>query len=335
MSITVPVGGPALAADPATDILRVDNLSMHFPGRRGRPVRAVDDVSFSIRRGETLGLVGESGCGKSTLVRSILGLHKPTAGTVRLGGDELTRLGDGARRPYRSRMQVVFQDPSTSLNSDMTVHDIIAEPLRINRRYDEARIHELLDQVGMPRDALERKPSEFSGGQRQRIGIARALALKPELLILDEPVSALDVSIQAQVINLLAELQRELGLAYLFIAHDLSVVRHVSHRVAVMYLGRIVEIGTREQVFDDPQHPYTKALLSAIPLPEPRGRAERSRTLLVGDLPSPANPPSGCPFHTRCPVARDVCSTETPRPANPERGAACLFAPEDLFVRAS
>ncbi|GAA4680392.1 ABC transporter ATP-binding protein [Frondihabitans cladoniiphilus] len=335
MSTTLPAPGATLPGDATPSILDVSNLSMHFPGRRGKPIRAVDDVSFSIRPGETLGLVGESGCGKSTLVRSILGLHKPTAGSVKLGGDELVHLSDGARRKYRSRMQVVFQDPSTSLNADMTVHDVIAEPLRINRRYDQARVHELLDQVGLPREALTKKPSEFSGGQRQRIGIARALALKPELLILDEPVSALDVSIQAQVINLLAELQRELGLAYLFIAHDLSVVRHVSHRVAVMYLGRLVEIGSREQVFDSPEHPYTKALLSAIPLPEPRGRAERSRTLLTGDLPSPANPPAGCPFHTRCPVARDVCSVETPRPSNSERAAACLFAPEDLFVRAS
>jgi oligopeptide/dipeptide ABC transporter ATP-binding protein len=317
-------------------LLKVENLSTHFRSRRGAGVvRAVDGVSFEIGVGETLGLVGESGCGKTTLVRTILGLTPAASGSVRLGDDELAGMSNIARLRHRRRMQVVFQDPATSLNAQWSVEDVIAEPLRINRRYDPARVRQLLNYVGLPVSALRRKPREFSGGQQQRIAIARALALSPELLILDEPVSALDVSIQAQVINLLADLQAELGLSYLFIAHDLSVVRHVSRRVAVMYLGRIVETGTREQVFDDPQHPYTRALLSAIPRPEPRGREARERIVLRGDLPSPSAPPSGCRFRPRCPAARDVCAVETPLlPAHVDRGAACLFAASDLFVRA-
>ncbi len=259
------------------EVLRVRDLHTHFTTRTGffggtRVVRAVDGVSLAVRRGETLGLVGESGCGKSTLVRTILGLHRATSGSVVVHGIDVTRQSRGQRRATRARMQVVFQDPYSSLDPRMTVREIIAEPLRINRRYSAARVVELLDQVGLTREMGGRKAAEFSGGQRQRIGIARALALKPELLILDEPVSALDVSIQAQVINLLQDLQEELGLAYLFIAHDLSVVRHLSHRIAVMYAGRLVEEGDRDQVFDDPRHDYTRRLLSAVPIPDPHRR---------------------------------------------------------------
>jgi peptide/nickel transport system ATP-binding protein/oligopeptide transport system ATP-binding protein len=316
------------------EVLRVDDLAMHFSARRGSTaVKAVDGVDLVVHQYETLGLVGESGCGKTTLVRTILGLNAPTRGSVVLGGLRLDTLGNRSLRSARPRMQVVFQDPYTSLDPRMSVHDTVAEPLRINRKYSAARVAELLDQVGLPADAARRKPREFSGGQRQRIGIARALALNPELLILDEPVSALDVSVQAQVINLLGDLQRELGLAYLFIAHDLSVVRHVSHRVAVMYLGRIVETGTREQVFDDPQHPYTKSLLSAVPVPDPRRRDDR-QIVLSGDLPNPANPPSGCAFRTRCPVAQPDCALTRPDldPAA-VHSAACHYAGTDLVTR--
>jgi ABC-type oligopeptide transport system ATPase subunit len=272
---------PTTTSAPPTrtsQVLQVDDLHTFFVTRSGlrqkKTVKAVNGVSLTISRGETLGLVGESGCGKSTLVRTILGLHKATSGTVRLNGQELTSLSRGQRRATSALMQVVFQDPYSSLDPRMTVHEIVAEPLRINRQYSKTRVAELLDQVGLSREMATRKAAEFSGGQRQRIGIARALALQPELLILDEPVSALDVSIQAQVINLLQDLQAELSLAYLFIAHDLSVVRHLSHRIAVMYAGQFVEEGDRDQVFDHPKNDYTKALLAAVPVANPHLRGK-------------------------------------------------------------
>jgi ABC-type oligopeptide transport system ATPase subunit len=275
-------GSPVAAAR----VLEVDNLRTFFVTRSGlrqkKTVKAVNGVSLNIAKGETLGLVGESGCGKSTLVRTILGLHKATSGTVRLNGQELTSLSRGQRRATSALMQVVFQDPYSSLDPRMTVHEIVAEPLRINRRYSKTRVAQLLDQVGLTREMSARKAAEFSGGQRQRIGIARALALQPELLILDEPVSALDVSIQAQVINLLQDLQAELSLAYLFIAHDLSVVRHLSDRIAVMYAGQFVEEGSRDEVFDHPTNDYTKALLAAVPVANPHLRG-RNRTTRVDD----------------------------------------------------
>jgi ABC-type oligopeptide transport system ATPase subunit len=268
------------------DVLEVDDLHTFFVTRSGlrqkKTVKAVNGVSLNIARGETLGLVGESGCGKSTLVRTILGLHKATSGSVRLNGQELTSLSRGRRRATSALMQVVFQDPYSSLDPRMTVHEIVAEPLRINRQYSKTRVAQLLDQVGLTREMSGSKAAEFSGGQRQRIGIARALALEPDLLILDEPVSALDVSIQAQVINLLQDLQAELGLAYLFIAHDLSVVRHLSHRIAVMYAGEFVEEGDRDEVFDNPKNEYTKALLAAVPVANPHLRG-RNRTPRVND----------------------------------------------------
>ncbi len=277
---------PPLAT--VTEVLEVDDLHTFFVTRSGlrqkKTVKAVNGVSLNIAKGETLGLVGESGCGKSTLVRTILGLHKATSGTVRLNGQELTSLSRGQRRATSALMQVVFQDPYSSLDPRMTVHEIVAEPLRINRQYSKTRVAQLLDQVGLTREMSGRKAAEFSGGQRQRIGIARALALQPELLILDEPVSALDVSIQAQVINLLQDLQAELGLAYLFIAHDLSVVRHLSHRIAVMYAGQFVEEGDRDQVFDHPKNDYTKALLAAVPVANPHLRGKNRARRVDDDL---------------------------------------------------
>jgi peptide/nickel transport system ATP-binding protein len=313
------------------EVLRVDALKKHFPtggrfGFGGGSLRAVDGVTFAIQQGETLGLVGESGCGKSTLGRTILGLYPPTEGGVSLSGDNLVGIGPRTMRRLRQGMQVVFQDPYGSMDPRMTVQDVVAEPLRIHGRYTPARVAELLDQVGLDPSHAGRKPAQFSGGQRQRIAIARALALQPKLLLLDEAVSALDVSIQAQVINLLMRLQRELGLAYLFIAHDLAVVRHISHRVAVMYLGRIVEIGTRDQIFGAPQHPYTQALLSAVPVPDPARRP--TRIVLRGDLPSPARPPPGCVFHTRCLKAQAICSQLEPllqEGASQGHSAACHF----------
>jgi oligopeptide/dipeptide ABC transporter ATP-binding protein len=315
-------------------LLRVEDLYTHFkirkPGGFGKDtLRAVDGVSFTVRRGETLGLVGESGCGKTTLGRTILGLHVATRGAVYLDGQNLIGMPPAGRRRLRRQLQVVFQDPYASLDPRLTVHDVIAEPLRINRMYRPQRIPELLEQVGLEPEMARLRPAQFSGGQRQRIGIARALALEPQLLILDEPVSALDVSIQAQVVNLLKRLQRELGLTYLFIAHDLSVVRHISHRVAVMYLGKIVEIGDRDQVFAAPTHPYTKSLLSAVPVPDPVGRAQRRRIVLEGDLPNAVNPPAGCSFHTRCFRAEDVCTVDEPELAervDSGRLSACHFA---------
>jgi peptide/nickel transport system ATP-binding protein len=303
-------------------LLEVNDLKKHFAVRSGvlglgtARVRAVDGVSLNVARGETLALVGESGCGKSTVGRAILRLFDLTAGQVVLGGQRIDDLPAGALRPLRRRMQAVFQDPFSSLNPRMRVRDILAEPMRnfglaASSADMDARIASLLDKVGLPRDAVHRWPHEFSGGQRQRIGIARALAAEPDLIVCDEAVSALDVSVKAQIVNLLYDLQQELGLALLFISHDLAIVEHMTHRVAVMYLGKIVETAPKRNIFAAPRHPYTQALLSAVPVPEP-GRA-RQRIILKGDVPSPINPPKGCRFHTRCPYVFDRCRTEEPR----------------------
>ena len=301
-------------------LLEVDNLKKYFPVRGGifgkttAHVKAVDGVSFTLRKGETLGLVGESGSGKSTTGRAILRLIEPSGGRVRFDGQDVLTLGKKELRALRRRMQIIFQDPYASLNPRMTVGSIVGEPFAIHKiAYGEERAHRveaLLMRVGLSADQMRRYPHEFSGGQRQRIGVARALALNPEFIIGDEPVSALDVSVQAQVINLLEDLQKEFGLSYLIIAHDLSVVRHISHRIAVMYLGKIVEIADNEALYGDPQHPYTEALLSAVPVPDPRRK--QKRIVLKGDIPSSINPPSGCVFHTRCPIAEDRCKTELP-----------------------
>jgi oligopeptide/dipeptide ABC transporter ATP-binding protein len=318
-------------------ILEVRDLVKHFEvggGLFGGPpgvVKAVDGVSFGIRRGETLGLVGESGCGKTTTGRCILQLERPTSGQVIFEGRDLTKLGQVELRAVRRRVQVIFQDPYSSLNPRMTVGQIITEPLGVHgivpeRRAREARMKSLLDRAGLLPAMALRYPHELSGGQRQRVGIARALAMEPSLIVCDEPVSALDVSIQAQIINLLEELQAEFGLTYLFVAHDLSVVRHISDRVAVMYLGKIVEITDRKSLYDNPQHPYTKALLSAVPIPDPVVEAGRERTVLGGEVPSPLNPPAGCVFHTRCPIAIDDCRLAVPelREIRPEHRVACI-----------
>jgi len=302
-------------------ILDVRNLYKHFPITKGfifqkkvGAVRAVDGVSFSIRRGETLGLVGESGCGKTTTGRAILRLQEPTSGEAYFEGRNIFKLGKEDLRRMRRDMQIIFQDPYSSLNPRMTVGDIIGEPLEIHNlargKDKQRRVQELLEIVGLSPYHANRYPHEFSGGQRQRIGIARALAVNPKLIICDEPVSALDVSIQAQVLNLLEELQKEFGLTYLFIAHDLSVVKHISDRIAVMYLGRIVEVAEAEELFANPQHPYTEALLSAVPIPDPAIR--RERIILPGDVPSPVNPPAGCRFHTRCLYAQESCRINDP-----------------------
>ncbi|MCR2783222.1 MULTISPECIES: oligopeptide/dipeptide ABC transporter ATP-binding protein [unclassified Microbacterium] len=285
-------------------------------GGRGKVVRALDGVSFDLRKGETLGIVGESGCGKSTLARTIVGLETPTSGSVRFRGADLHRLRGKARDDMRRRVQIVLQDPYSSLNPRRTVRETLLQPFHIHpeqvpRARREARIRELVELVGLNPDHLDRYPFQFSGGQRQRIGIARALTLEPEVIVCDEPVSALDVSVQAQVVNLFQSLQRELGLAYVFIAHDLSVVRHISDRIGVMYLGRVAEIGDHAAVYDTPSHPYTSALLSAVPIPDPALRGT-TRVLLAGDPPSPVDPPSGCRFRTRCWKAQDRCATEEP-----------------------
>jgi peptide/nickel transport system ATP-binding protein/oligopeptide transport system ATP-binding protein len=298
-------------------LLRIDNLVKHYGAPKGRKpaIRAVNDISLTLRAGETLGLVGESGCGKSTTGRCIIGLEQPTGGRVVFNGRPVEHGKRAALTAMWRDMQYVFQDPFASLNPLMTVFAILSEPLRLSgmkAAETEARVSELMQLVGLAPEHGNRFPHEFSGGQRQRIGIARALALNPKLLILDEPVSALDVSIQAQVINLLEDLQDRLGLAYLFIAHDLSVVSHICDRIAVMYLGRIVEIGTREEIFAGPRHPYTQALLSAVPIDDPDLRGKRKRIVLQGDPPSPANPPSGCAFRTRCWKATEICSQAVP-----------------------
>jgi oligopeptide transport system ATP-binding protein len=317
-------------------LLEVKDLKMHFPvfeegilKRQVGSIKAVDGISFTVYKGETLGLVGESGCGKSTTARTILQLYKPTAGQAFFRGINLFELKHEDLRKIRSQMPMIFQDPYSSLDPRMTVGNIIAEPMVVNNiakgSQQTARVQELLGLVGLNPSFTSRYPHEFSGGQRQRIGIARALASNPEFIICDEPISALDVSIQAQVVNLLEKLQNELGLTYIFIAHDMSMVRHISSRVAVMYLGKIVELADRESLYNNPQHPYTKSLLSAVPIPNPKIERKRKRIILEGDIPSPENPPKGCRFHTRCPVAIDRCKVDDPefREIAPGHFAAC------------
>jgi oligopeptide transport system ATP-binding protein len=304
-------------------LVKVDGLKVYFPvtsgiifQRKVADVRAVDDISFEIRRGETLGLVGESGCGKSTTGKAILQLTRPTAGSVLFDGTDLTKVKGGELRRFRRRMQMIFQDPYASLNPRMSVGSIISEPLTIHKlasgKEKKERVQQLLQTVGLNPYFANRFPHEFSGGQRQRIGIARALAVEPDFIVCDEPVSALDVSIQAQIINLLQDLQDQFGLTYLFIAHDLSVVRHISDRVGVMYLGHMMELTDRDSIFENPLHPYTKALLSAVPIPDPDVERKRERIILLGDVPSPLRPPPGCVFHTRCPIAIDECRARRP-----------------------
>ncbi|MDT0321851.1 ABC transporter ATP-binding protein [Streptomyces millisiae] len=344
-------------AEPTREpILQVRNLVKHFPLTQGillkrqiGAVKAVDDVSFELYQGETLGIVGESGCGKSTVAKLLMSLEKPTSGQILYKGEDISKLSSRALKAVRRNIQMVFQDPYTSLNPRMTVGDIIGEPFEIHPEVApkgdrQKKVRELLDVVGLNPEYINRYPHQFSGGQRQRIGIARGLALNPEIIICDEPVSALDVSVQAQVINLMERLQDEFDLSYVFIAHDLSIVRHISDRVGVMYLGRIAEIGTDREIYDHPTHPYTQALLSAVPQPDPAARDARERIILTGDVPSPANPPSGCRFRTRCWKAEARCAEETPLLAIPARfesadtGAAhpsaCHFAEEKDVVHA-
>jgi oligopeptide transport system ATP-binding protein len=320
----------------AEPLLEVRHLVKHFPIKEGlvidrevAQVRAVDDVSITVGRGETLGLVGESGCGKSTLCRTVMQLLRPTSGSVRFEGREIAGLSRRELRPVRREMQMIFQDPYASLNPRKRVGQIVGDPLRLHGmatgRELKMQVQELLERVGLSSEHYNRYPHEFSGGQRQRIGIARALALRPKLIVADEPVSALDVSIQAQIINLLDDLQDEFGLTYIFVAHDLGVVRHVSDRIAVMYLGKVVETAPADQLYSAPVHPYTQALLSAVPIPDPKENRMREQLVLEGDVPSPIDPPSACRFHTRCPFATDICSTEEPPLAAYGRGrvAAC------------
>ncbi|HEY1014509.1 MAG TPA: dipeptide ABC transporter ATP-binding protein [Herpetosiphonaceae bacterium] len=316
-----------MATQPATSnpefLVEIQNLKMHFPvksngllRRTVGAVKAVDGISFAVKKGETLGLVGESGCGKSTTGRAILQLHRPTSGNVFFGGKDLTRLGGEELRQMRRKVQIIFQDPYASLNPRMTVGDIIGEPIRVHNlrtgKEVRTRVEELLKVVGLNPYFINRYPHEFSGGQRQRIGIARALAVEPDFIVCDEPVSALDVSIQAQIINLLEDLQAQFGLTYLFIAHNLSVVKHISDRVAVMYLGKMVELAPADELYANPMHPYTQALLSAVPIPDPEVERDRKRIILQGDVPSPLNPPPACNFHTRCPMVVEKCREEEP-----------------------
>ncbi len=330
------------SAGPSGDVLmQVRDAKMYFPVTSGiilqrkiADVKAVDGVTFSVRRGETLGLVGESGCGKTTLGRMVLLLYKPTAGSIHFDGQDLTKMRSGDIRRMRRRMQMIFQDPYASLNPRMTVGSIIAEPITIHglaksRQERRDRVQELMRVVGLNPYYANRYPHEFSGGQRQRIGIARALAVQPAFIVADEPVSALDVSIQAQIINLLEDLQAQFGLTYLFIAHDLSVVRHISNRVCVMYLGKMMELTNRLELYERPLHPYTKALMSAVPIPDPAVEAQRERIILHGDVPSPMHPPAGCVFHTRCPIAIDECKRVVPEwrnvgTAHEEHWVACI-----------
>jgi oligopeptide transport system ATP-binding protein len=324
-------------SDSAKPLVEVEGLTKHFPITRGilfqravGAVQAVDGISFTIQRGETLGLVGESGCGKTTAGRTLLGLYPLTGGTVKIDGHDVSRATGREMMTIRRKAQMIFQDPYASLNPRWTVNAIISEPLRVHRlvrseKERSRRVRELLEMVGMSARYVNRFPHEFSGGQRQRIGIARALASDPLFLVCDEPISALDVSIQAQVVNLLEELQERLDLTYLFIAHDLSMVRHICDRVAVMYLGKMVELAPRDQLYDNALHPYTQALLSAVPVPDPKLARQRRRTVLTGDVPSPINPPSGCPFHTRCPIAQPHCAEIVPewREVSPGHWVAC------------
>jgi oligopeptide/dipeptide ABC transporter ATP-binding protein len=315
-------------------LLRVRQLSKRFPLQGGLlrrvvgHVNAVDGVSFDINRGETLGLVGESGCGKSTVGRTILKLHEPTEGTIELLGRDITALSRREIRPFRKQLQIVFQDPFSSLNPRMKAGDIVGEPLSIHKiasgREQRRLVAEVFERVGLRPDQMDRFPHEFSGGQRQRLSIASALIVRPQIIVADEPVSALDVSIQASIVNLMIRLQQEMGLSFLFISHDMSVIEHISHRVAVMYLGRIVEIADRPELFASPQHPYTEALLSAVPVPNPAA-ARKKRIILKGEIPSPITPPKGCHFHTRCPIATDRCRVESPalREVRPAHWAAC------------
>jgi oligopeptide/dipeptide ABC transporter ATP-binding protein len=329
------------AATPSAEddiVLEVADLSKHFQkkgrlfGAPGRSVRAVDGVSFSVRRGQTLGIVGESGCGKSTTGRMLVHLEEPTGGQIRLDGADVTHLGKRDLESYRRRVQMVFQDATSSLDPKMSIGDCIAEPLATRRagtrQQRTERVHELMRLVGLPAEMAQRYPHQLSGGQRQRVGIARALAMSPEVIVADEPTSALDVSVRAQVVNLMRDLQAELNLSFIFISHDLSTVRYISHEVAVMYLGRIVEVGPSEAIFATPLHPYTRALLAAVPVPDPRLEAEREVIVLEGELPSPANPPSGCRFNTRCPIAVDRCREEEPqlRLLGTNHQVACHFA---------
>jgi peptide/nickel transport system ATP-binding protein len=324
------------------NLVDVEDLKVYFPIKSGLvldrhvgDIKAVDDVSLTIERGETLGLVGESGCGKSTLGRALLRLYEPTGGRIVFDGTDITHLPEADLRPLRRRMQMVFQDPFASLNPRHSVGRIVGEPLKAHglasRGEATKTVRDLLQRVGLPADAISRYPHEFSGGQRQRIGVARVLALNPDLIIADEPVSALDVSIQAQIINLLDELQHDFALTYLFIAHDLAVVRHISDRIAVMYLGKIVEVSPADELYSTPLHPYTISLLSAVPIPDPAVEQKRETILLAGDLPSPANPPAGCRFHTRCPFVQPTrCRDEVPplRPLLSGHGVACHWAEE-------